>query len=381
MILFNTAMKNENLAVLALAIIVIGAFSIYLVATYGEDIFNNLSTDEKTIEIGDCADVHYILTLSDGTVFDFSYNDSTTKTGGTPLKVYISMNQTAMPPMGYSTYSSGLIEGFMEGLVGLREGETAVIGPIPPEKGYGANKIGVGDMFTSLLVMYSDQGYAFNQTFEVVELTDDNMTIQWVDVDDLDTFTLPEGILMEDLQNAYFTIYDNLPPFFLWENATETIGFTDGYVEVKLTPTSSENITDEITFLTVDDMVGIVFPDATIAEWDNDTVTITSSPTVGTNYSFDYFGTELVVTIDNISADNINLTLEAQGQQQSLPINRTISFNRIYLLRRYFVIPTDYQMIFAEDFEREGYSLNELAGEVLTYEVTIEEIYKTSQDN
>ena len=374
-------MQNEKIAIIALAILIIGALSIFLAAAYGEDILDNLFPEEKTIEIGDCADVNYIGTLTNGTMFDYSYTYPENKTGGTPLKIFITMNQSETPPTEYPQYSSGLIEGFMEGLIGLKEGETATIGPIPPEKAYGAKKIGVGATFTTSVVMYSDKGYNFDQTFEVIESNEESMTIKWIDVDDLGTFTLPEGILMEDLESAYFTIYENLPPFYLWENATEATSITDDYVELKITPATSENISDEITFLTVDNKLGTVFPDATTAEWDNTSVTITSSPLAGANYSLNYMGTELTITVDNITEDHVNITIEAQGEKQSVSLNRTITFNRTYSLRRNYIIPGMYQMVFTEDFEREGYSTHELAGEELIFEVTIEDVYKTSQEN
>jgi FKBP-type peptidyl-prolyl cis-trans isomerase 2 len=381
MILFNAFMQYEKIAIIALVIIIIGALSIYLATAYSEEILNNLFPEEKTIEIGDCADVNYIGTFVNGTVFDTSYAYPENKTGGTPLKVFITMNQSEAPPTEYPQYSSGLIEGFMEGLIGLKEGETATIGPIPPEKAYGARKIGVGDTLTTSIVMYSNEGYNFNQTFEVIESNAENITIKWIDVDDLGTFTLPEGILMEDLESAYYTIYENLPPFFIWENATEVTRITDDYVELKIMPTTSEKISDEITFLTVDNKLGTIFPDATTAEWDNTSVTITSSPLKGANYSLNYMGTELTIIVDNITEDHVNITIEAQGEKQSISLNRTITFNRTYSLRRNYIIPGMYQMIFTEDFEREGYSTHELAGEELIFKVTIEEIYKTSQEN
>ena len=48
--------------------------------------------------------------------------------------------------------------------------------------------------------------------------------------------------------------------------------------------------------------------------------------------------------------------------------------------RYYLDIPLMYQeYLFAEDLQREGYSLDELAGEALIFEVEIVRIYKTSQ--
>jgi len=381
MTLYDRDMQNEKMAIIALAIIIIGALSVFLVATYSEEILSNLFPEEKTIETGDCADVNYIGRLADGTIFDSSYNYPENKTEGTPLNVFATMDKNQTPPTEYPQYSSALIDGFMEGLIGLNEGETATIGPIPPEEAYGANKIKVGDAFTTSLVLYSNLGYNFNQTFEITDYNEDDMTIKWMDVDDLGIFTLSEGLLMEDLAGAYYTIYESLPPFYLWENATEATSITDDSVELTLTPTKSKNITAEITFLTVGTKLGTVFPDATTVEWDNTTVTITSSPVVGTIYSFDYMGTPLIIDIDNMTDDHINITIEAEGEEQSVQLNRSITFNRTYTLRRNYLVPAMYQMLFMEDLEREGISTHELAGEELTFEVTIETVYKTSQEN
>ena len=50
-------MKTEKLAVIALAIIIAGVLSAYLLVTYGNEIFDDLTGSTETIEIGDCVDV------------------------------------------------------------------------------------------------------------------------------------------------------------------------------------------------------------------------------------------------------------------------------------------------------------------------------------
>ena len=374
-------MQTEKIAVITLAIIIVAALSIFVGANYSQEIIDTLFPEEKVIEYGDCADVNYIGKYTNGTIFDSSYNFPENKTGGTPIKVFVTLDKDKSPPTEYPQYSSGWIEGLIEGLVGLKEGETATIGPIPPEKGYGAEKIGVGDTFTTSLIMYSNLGYEFNQTVEVTKYDDESMIIHWIDVEGLDNFTLPEGVLMEDLENAYYTIYENAPPFYLWEDATQVINITDDFVKVKINPTKSENITSEISFLTVGTQLGAVFPDATTATWDEDTVTITSNPVAGSVYSLIYMDTELLIKIDNVTDDHINVTIEIQGENQSATLNRTISFDRTYNIRRTYIIPSMFETIFSEDIEKEGYSTHYLAGEELIFEVTIDSVYKTSRES
>ena len=61
-------------------------------------------------------------------------------------------------------------------------------------------------------------------------------------------------------------------------------------------------------------------------------------------------------------------------------VYNTLEFDRIFTMPRlYNNIPLMYQEYpFAEDIQREGYSLHELAGESLVYEVEIVQLYKTS---
>jgi len=87
----------------------------------------------------------------------------------------------------------------------------------------------------------------------------------------------------------------------------------------------------------------------------------------------------LNITVGNITQTHINISVEYQGQTQDLQLNRTISFNRTYSMRRTYVISMTYaSYIIGSDVAKAGYSLNPLAGESLTFEVTVEKIYKTS---
>ena len=130
MTLFNPAMEKEKLTAIVFAVIIIGALTVFLFMTYGGDILENLFSDDETkiIETGDCADVNYIgRYASNNSVFDSSYADVENKADGTPLKVFVTLDPNETPPEGYDDYYSSLIAGFMEGLIGLKDGETTTI--------------------------------------------------------------------------------------------------------------------------------------------------------------------------------------------------------------------------------------------------------------
>jgi len=383
---FNAVMQIEKIAVIALVIIIVGALSIFLLATNSEDIFGNLfgeneKSEPLTIALGDCADVNYIgRYASNGTVFDSSYEYVENKTGGTPLQMFISKNLIeTSPKSGYTR----VIEGLVDGLVGLKENDTATIGPIPPEKAYG-KKLGIGDTFST-----ANLALEMNQTVEVTNLDSNFISLKWINVENLGKFTMPQMILKNLTsmdQNDYVIIP---PPYYIWENSTEIINITDETVTVKTTPTSSENISENLkpVQIGITDMI-FIFPDATTATWNETTITVTSSPEIGKSYPFSQdtgygYAINITFTVEDINNDTINISVMYEGSDEKMyqDINRTQEFNRIFTMPRlYKNIPLMYQeYIFAEDLPR-GYSLNKLAGESLIFDVEIVKVYKTSQE-
>ncbi|MCD6236873.1 MAG: FKBP-type peptidyl-prolyl cis-trans isomerase, partial [Thermoplasmata archaeon] len=141
-------MKFEEsgiLALVALVVIVAAVTGTFFYLKY-------VQTPENVVEEGDCVVVNYIgKYASNGTVFDTSY-ESVAKENGIydanrtyePLKIFVDSSGTKAPPSGYENFSSSMIEGFMEGLIGMKEGETKTV-TIPPEKGYGV-KPKIGDV-------------------------------------------------------------------------------------------------------------------------------------------------------------------------------------------------------------------------------------------
>jgi hypothetical protein len=228
-------MQKEKIALIALVIIVIGALSVFVVAV-NTDIFENLFKEKLTIAEGDCADVNYIGRYnSNNTVFDSSYAFVNNKSGATPLKIFVSYNTSATSPK--SGYTAGMIKGFMAGIIGMKEGQTKIIGPILPTDAYGANKFGVGAIFKTQYL-----AFGMNQTVEVKNYTSENLTVKWIQMEDLGNFTMPQLVInnLQSTNETEMVIYP--PPYYIWENATVITNITDSTVTVRTTPTKSTNL-------------------------------------------------------------------------------------------------------------------------------------------
>ncbi len=387
-------MQNEKIAIIALIIIIAGALSAFFIATYWDDIVPNPPVDKGGIAYGDCVDINYIgRYASNNTIFDSSYADPTNKTGGTPLKIFVSENQSTSPPPGYSNYSAGIIDGLMTRLIGLEEGESKSLGPIPPSEAYG-EKLEIGDRFSSSSFALNtvNPSLSLNQTLEVTAMTDTNLSLKWVDLDSVGKFTMPQ-IVLGDLQATNQSDMIIIPPpHFIWENASEITNIADEYVTVTTTPTDSEDVFDsfeQIQYGFGQDEVFATFPNATTFSYNETIISLTADPAVGSTYeySYSYYGQVMVMyyTVENKTENTIGLSVVMQGtnETQNQTVQRTLTFNRTYNLTRvYKNIPSEYQeSLIGPDMQRAGYSLNKLAGESLIFDVTVENLYKTSESN
>jgi FKBP-type peptidyl-prolyl cis-trans isomerase 2 len=373
-------MQKEKIALIALVIIVIAALSVFLIAV-NTDIFENVFKEKLTISEGDCADVNYIgRYASNNTIFDTSYTYAENKSGGTPLKIFVSYNATATSPK--AGYTAGMIEGFMDGIIGMQEGQTKIIGPIPPEKAYGANKLVPGAIFTTQYL-----AFGMNQTVEVTKYTSENLSLKWIQLENLGNFTMPQLVInnLQSTNETEMVIYP--PPYYIWENATSIVNITETNVTVSTTPTKSTNLSDVVKDVRYGDKQMLIFPDATTASWNDTSITVECSPPVGQNYTFETQGysgmANITVHINNITGDKINVTITNSESPEPtyLDVYKILTFNRTFILPRlYKDIPSMYiSYFYAQDIEDAGYSLEPLAGESLIFEVTIEKVYKTSQ--
>jgi len=97
------------------------------------------------IEIGDCTDVYYIGKFTNGTVFDTNIEDIAKANGiynetntYTPANVFVDSTFELSPPEDFEeNYTSEYIIGFLNGLIGMGEGENKNV-TISPEDAYGS---------------------------------------------------------------------------------------------------------------------------------------------------------------------------------------------------------------------------------------------------
>jgi FKBP-type peptidyl-prolyl cis-trans isomerase 2 len=373
-------MQKEKIALIALVIVVVAALSVFLVAV-NTNIIQDLFKEKLTISVGDCAEINYVGRYSsNNTIFDKSYTYVENKSGGTPLKVFVTFDKNATSPK--PGYSSDLIKGFMQGLIGMQEGQTKTIGPIPPKDAYGVNKFGLGAIFTSQYL-----AFGVNQTVIVTNYASENFSVKWINVENLSNFTMPQFIInnLNTENQTEMVIYP--PPFNIWENSTSIINITDTNVTVKLMPTKSTNLSDTVKIVYYGEKQMLIFPNATTATWNDTSVTVVCAPKKGTNYTFQTQGysgmVNITVIINNITGDKINISVisDQSPEGQNMDVYRVFTFNRTFVMPRiYKNIPVMYiSYVYQADIEKAGYSVSPLAGESLTFEVTVEKVFKTSQ--
>lgn len=389
MTLFNPVMQKEKLAAIGLVIIIIGALSAYLLVVYGEDIFENLFGEAETdIETGDCVDVNYIgRYASNDTVFDSSYDDVESKTDGTPLNIFVTLDAEALPPEGYDDYSSSMIEGFMEGLIGLKEGDTSTIGPIPPEKAYGL-KPKVGDVI-NLSSVIPDLG--FDYVLKIVEVQEDApmpSDYGYEDVYGNGTTTL--YTLREDW-HYIGEIIDAVYTF--WDNSSVVTKLNETMLWMYTTPAT--DIGENFTYNEVDTETSSIFEyptnSSSVTSFNDTHIIVTHSPAIGFTIE-ESMATQFGVisvgsyTVESLTADKINTSVtDSEGNKTYTEFDRatTIERNETQNITQP-PFPGElledqlfsYLRLMISDFEL---SYNTLADETLYFEVTIEKVYKTSQ--
>jgi len=380
---FNAGMQSEKIAVIALVVIIVGALSVYLLATYGEDIFDNLfgengETEPGAIALGDCVDVNYIgRHASNGTVFDSSYEDVENKTGGIPLQMFVSINSSETPPKyGYM----GIIEGLAEGLVGLKENDTATIGPIPPEKAYGIRPK-VGDILN--LTELAGTTYVY----KIVKMQE-NATMPAEIEQYFGNGTTTLYVLREDWH--YIGEILTTSPYLSWENSSIVTKLNETLLWIYTSP--SNEIGENFTWSEFDISNGetITFPEksSNLISLNETSIVITHNPQINSTINVVMYGGYYTMSyvIGSVTNQTINASYvdDASGDTLYKEFDRQITIPRNETQNITMEIPEEYLEVLLSQIrdalDNFNLSLDTLAGESLIFDVEIVKVYKTSQE-
>lgn len=201
------------------------------------------------IEMGDCVDVYYTGKFTNGTIFDTNIEDIAKQSGifnetkklqglYNISRVFVDPEFLYSSPEGYENYSAGFITGFLNGLIGMREGETKTV-TIDAENAYG---VWNQTMAEELFQYYFGTPYwprkVSNQISETISKAD---LIQYNSTIDISNITINQTF---DYMIGYFA------------NGTEVMW------QIQITNISDENVT-----------IKNVIPNGTIIKsegmWDN----------------------------------------------------------------------------------------------------------------
>ncbi|KAA0002291.1 MAG: FKBP-type peptidyl-prolyl cis-trans isomerase [Thermoplasmata archaeon] len=310
-----------------------------------------LERQPPKVQKGDFVEAYYIGYLENGSIFVSSFEENVTKDTPfneskynlTVLKIYIGDGIPKRYPEGWGAGRYSVVKGLWKGLLGMKEGEEKIIGPIPPEDGYG-KKVEKNVEFTTSVITKTEEH------FIVTNVTDTGMEIKWI----------PEVGEKFTFMPSFWGMDPNENPHWFWENATEVISFNETHVVVETTPDKTENLT--------------LYPfweNKTKAIVNDTSITLITTPEVGYNFTYFYY----IITVENVTEDKINISLTYGNHTEYQEMNRTITFNRSVELPRIINISKEYLL---NDFEELGYSFHELAGETLYYRIKVLKIYKMS---
>jgi FKBP-type peptidyl-prolyl cis-trans isomerase 2 len=350
--------------------------------TYGGDIFNNLFGEKKTIALGDCVDVNYIgRYASNNTIFESSYTYPTNKTGGMPLKVFVSTNTSESSPTGYENYTNLIdgyyVKGFIEGLVGLKEGQTSVIN-ISAENAYGVYPK-IGDVIT-----VSDPSSSRDIKIVIVNITE-NASMPADHVESYGNGTTTLFVLRFDI----YALGEKMTRYPSWENATVVTKINDTKMWAYTTP--PEDKRENFTWISVssDGYTEIVYGEnvSSVTSINDTTIVITHNPQIGATMTYlDYYHqTTTYFTVVNLTDEKINVSYvdESTGAISYDEFDRTVTIvrNESQNITETLTTPDmDYflSVIIKSYVPNSTLSVNKLAGESLIFEVQIVKIYKTS---
>jgi len=390
MISFNSDMQTEKLAAFGLAIIILGGLAAFVVIEYGDELFNNLQGKEKAvIELGDCADIDFNGYFSNGTYFATSYEDIAIQSGlynelveYKPLQVFVTMQwDEKAPGEKADTYSMIPVDGFMENIIGLKEGQAKTIGPIPPEKGFGI-LLQVDDIVDVTV----DPTFGIpNMNVKFVDIIENAVVAEYNIPADFLYFVASENTTIYTGKDLSKSLGDTKTLYTSWPDATVATKVTDDQIWWETNPSEEDMI--NFTWIEEDPVYGFSnnywenASNAVINETNNEIV-ITHSPQMGQNMT--YFFVEY--SVEEITADKINCSYtDNDGNTSYQEFDRiiNISYNASEDLVIYY--PEEYLTLLLASYRQidpdMNYGVGPMAGEDIFFDVNIKAVYKTSQES
>ncbi len=402
-------MEREKIALGALVIIIVAVLSFYILSSEGilDDL---LSGEEKeSIEYGDCVDVHFIGKYSSNDeIFSSSYDDPENKDGGLPINVFVSNDVNQTPPANYSSYRSsalmsqtideylvlskspvGIKEGFMEKLttLGSSDVDKTIILNLQPKQAFGTKPV-VGDVLNLTSISQVPLEYKIIKIEENSDVPAEFLTVYGDILGNKTTmYTLRENLhkLGEKVEDKYIS----------WDDSTVVTKINETMMWMYTTPPESYIEGNNFTWTSFNSSTAMrrTFPEnsSKITSIDNDTIVITHNPEYNSTieesmyYSqYDMYFPSVEYTVENVTDDKINVSyVNSQTSEKTFTtLDRTVVIQRNETKSITEEYPTEILEIqlysireMSDDFY---YGCSELAGEEITFEFVIEEIYKTS---
>jgi len=404
-------MQKEKLAAVVLVVVIVGALSAYVIVTYGGDIVKNLFPEEKedkleeNIDVGDCVDLHYIGRFaSNDTIFATSYEDPNSRTGGTPVQVFVSSNISDQPPEDYIDYVSspimsqsieqylvlalspiGVKTGFMDELLSMKKGDSSkkTTSHFTPEQAFGRLPQ-IGDVLN-----LSSLG---SIEYEIIDIKKD--------VPMPEDIALMYGEYFGNGTTTMFTLRDSshyigeiIDKYVSCINSTVVTKFNQTLIWVYTTPTTA--VDEYFTWIDDNETTGLrlEFPTnvSRITNITDSTITITHSPeinsTIEESYAspYGYYLPSATYTVEKVTADKINVSYEAdsEGNLSYMDFDRTITIKRnqtINITEDTIGEILEIQLMFLRHFVDDfviGYNI--CSDQTVYFEIVIEKVYKTSQ--
>lgn len=360
-------MEREKIALGALVIIIVAVLSFYLLSSEG--LLDDLFSETETIEMGDCADVTYVLRYaSNDTIIQENSEDD-------PLQVFISKDQEVAPPSGYSNYSSNLIEGFMNEMIGLKEGQDRSF-TLSPEEAYGREPK-VNDE-----IVFSSPG-SENQTLIITQIKENaQMPSEYVsDLGDVSTtiFALRTDISLGQEMTVYPT----------WINASVVTKVNETKAYVYTTP--PEDKMNNFTWINSTLGYNYWTNSTSVIDMNDSTITLEHTPEVNdTMVKPDSTGySTITYTVENVGPNQINCSYtNSEDNTSYIMFDKTMEIKRNQSQSLITELPIEllqqiiqfYPIYYGVDIIV-PFSLSPLAGESLYYEVTVLNVYKTSEES